>query len=340
MKSQLHGTGGTARYAAILGASPSKGARSPLLWNTLFSALNIDCVFGAYDIAEEELESVVGSLKGDPTFIGGAVAVPYKTSIIPFLDELEPEAEKIGAVNALYRRGKNLVGANTDGQGAIASLLSFVGDPNWLYGKKILLLGTGGAGCAVATYLAKNCDSTGVLWLTNRTESKAEALAGRLSGYDCRIEVLAYHEIFRVVSETRLLVNCTTVGSMDQRESDALRLLHVLSTPLVDMDEPLAPDGSGEVASTVANAVGENVASSLAMLSMLPQRAVVFDVIYRPTVTMLLRLAGSLGLPTLNGRGMNLEQAVIACHEALLYGGLWKAESSKDVIRKVMSSVP
>ncbi|MBI2361182.1 MAG: saccharopine dehydrogenase NADP-binding domain-containing protein [Deltaproteobacteria bacterium] len=340
MRSRLHGIGGKSHYAAILGSSPSRGARSPALWNAVFSALEVDCVFGAYDVVEEELGSVVGSLKADPGFIGGAVAAPYKSSIVPHLDEVEPEAEKIGAVNAMYRRGKSLVGANTDGQGAMASLVNLVGDADWIPGKRVLVLGVGGAGKAVATYLAKGCGSKGAVWLWNRTESKAEGLVERLKSYGCMVRSLRQAEIPAVLSETDLLVNCTTVGSTDQAPAGAARLVNELATPLAVMDLPAGSDGEAEVTASVADIIGRNVAASLEMLAKLPSRAIVFDIIYRPPVTMLLKLGGSLGLRTLNGLGMNLEQAVIACRDALVHSGLWDSQRPVDTIRQIMRGVP
>ena len=111
----------TARYAAILGASPSKGARSPLLWNAAFAAAGIDAVMHPMDTTAETLGAVVATLKADPRYMGGAVTMPHKQAIVAYLDRLEPEAERIGAVNAIWRDDDGaLVGGNTDGAGALA----------------------------------------------------------------------------------------------------------------------------------------------------------------------------------------------------------------------------
>ena len=69
-------SGRRARYAAIIGASPSKGARSPVLWNAAFDAHGIDAEMVPMDVAPEHLEEVTTALRRDTRFLGGAVAAP------------------------------------------------------------------------------------------------------------------------------------------------------------------------------------------------------------------------------------------------------------------------
>ncbi|MDE0810299.1 MAG: hypothetical protein OSB69_13385, partial [Alphaproteobacteria bacterium] len=143
----------TGRYAAILGLSPSKGARSPTLWNAAFAAAGADAVMRPFDVTAANLPVLVAALKADARYIGGSVAVPHKQGLVPLLDRLEPEAERIGAVNAIYRDGAGLVGANTDGAGALEQLRGLVDD---LKNRHAIMLGLGGAGLAVAAYLEGN----------------------------------------------------------------------------------------------------------------------------------------------------------------------------------------
>jgi len=165
----------TGRYAAILGLAPSKGARSPLLWNAAFAAAGIDARMVPMDVPLDRLPALVAALKADARFLGGAVTMPHKQAILPHLDRVEPEAAAIGAVNALYRDGDALVGANTDGAGALLQLEELTGGT--LADKRVLLIGTGGAGCAVAAYLAGR---VAALTLANRTPRTAAGLATRL----------------------------------------------------------------------------------------------------------------------------------------------------------------
>ncbi|HEY0836379.1 MAG TPA: shikimate dehydrogenase [Azospirillum sp.] len=194
----------TARYAAILGLAPSKGARSPLLWNAAFAAAGIDARMVPMDVPLDRLPVLVAALKADARFLGGAVTMPHKQAILPHLDRLEPEAAAIGAVNALYRDGDALVGANTDGAGALAQLEELTGGT--LADRRVLLVGTGGAGCAVAAYLAGRVAG---LTLANRTPETAAALAARL-GHGTR--ALAGAVTAADLAATDVLVNGTSVG--------------------------------------------------------------------------------------------------------------------------------
>ena len=192
----------TGRYAAILGLSPSRGARSPILWNAGFAAAGIDAVMLPFDVTPANLGALVGALKSDGRFIGGAVTMPHKPAILTLLDRVEPEALRIGAVNALYRDGGALVGANTDGAGALAELERLTDGA--LRGKRVVLLGLGGGGLAVAAYLAGRVKS---LTLLGRGAGKAADFARRLG-----VAAAPWPATTALLGACDVLVNCTSVG--------------------------------------------------------------------------------------------------------------------------------
>jgi len=197
----------TGRYAAILGAAPSKGARSPLLWNAAFRAAGIDAVMHPMDVTAENLPAVVAALKADPRFVGGAVAVPHKQALVQLLDRVEPEAASIGAVNAIYRENGELVGANTDGAGALSQIEELVGGGHALQTRRALVLGLGGAGLSVAAFLAGRVTE---LTVANRTRATADAVAARLG-----VMVADWPVGADVLSKIDLLVNATSIGHRD-----------------------------------------------------------------------------------------------------------------------------
>ncbi len=277
-------------YTAILGLSPSRAARSPALWNAVFEAEGIDCRFHPMDVEEADLARLVAALRADPRFLGGSVAVPHKSAIVPLLDRVEPAAARIGAVNVVYRDGATLVGANTDGAGALSCLLDSLRAQS-LGGRKVALMGVGGAGRAVAAYVAESLGDTGELVLCNRTRGTAEALATALPG---RISVDGLAPADATLAGAAVLINCTTLGYMPPAGSGQAQPGGLL-TPLGPTTDPVA-----------------NFAGSLAALGKLSAGALVYDIIYQPVESMLLIQARSLGLPVLNGLCMNLEQAVIA----------------------------
>ncbi len=119
-------------------------------------------------IASDELPAFFSYVRRFP-FRGLSVTIPHKVDVMEYLDEVDPEAEAIGAVNTVDIREGRLKGYNTDGQGAIEAL----GD---VAGKKIVILGAGGAAHAIIYALLQQGAHVTVL---NRTRAKADALAAR-----------------------------------------------------------------------------------------------------------------------------------------------------------------
>jgi shikimate dehydrogenase len=255
-------------FAAIIGVSPSKGARSPSLWNYVFEHFKNSIKMIPFDVSAESITILMDVLYKDPKFIGGAIAVPYKevVAMSPVI-KLSDEAKLIGAVNALYRNGGDLIATNTDGEAAIRALEKEVG---FLNGKKALVIGLGGVGKAVAVYMKSAVGSSGVVYVTNRSiNSKGYARASSL-------EWVSYDDFDGLLPNIDILVNCTTLGSVEMF-------------------------GFSPV--------------SIEQLKLLSNTSVVYDVIYNPVKTKLIILAESLGLKTLNGSEMNIEQAALALHK-------------------------
>jgi shikimate dehydrogenase len=326
-------------YAAILGESPSKGAKSPTLWNAAFKGLGQSGRMHPMDVQAERLEDLVAHLKRDTRFIGGAVTMPYKIQIIPFLDEIEPEAEAIGAVNCIYRGQDKLIGTNTDGAGALWSLKKYM--PGSIEGKCALLMGTGGAGFAVAAYLATALGPQGRLRLINRSGEAKERLAGRLKG-KCKIETADWPPAPAQVKAVDILVNCSSVGfetaKTDERGAFSLRFY----TPLGPVDDTIrvttAEGVEKRYLTEAADAIKLNYGQSLDVLASADD-PFVFDIIYQPKETVLLFLANILGYKTLNGVAMNLEQAVIAFEKATAALAIDAAQTDSNQIRTFMRKV-
>ena len=325
-------------YAAILGASPSKGAKSPNLWNAAFKQIGLSGTMHPMDVASEKLEEVVKRLCEDERFIGGAVTMPYKLNIIPYLDSLEPEAEKIGAVNCLYREGKRLIGANTDGAGALWSLQQEMTEH--LDSKTVLLLGTGGAGFAVAAYMATAVGKKGRLILSNRSHDSLNQVAGRLNDI-CHIEnILEWPVSLDHFDGVDVLINCTSIGfeTLKRDEAGAFTLKHY--APLGPVDDtvrvPYGSDAEKQYLKASTNLISKNVARTIDILAAM-EDPFVFDIIYQPEETILLRLAKQIGYRTLNGAPMNLEQAVIAFDKATVMSRI--RDGDIDEVRRIMSEV-
>jgi shikimate dehydrogenase len=121
-------------------------------------------------VKKENLREAIVGLKAIGVS-GFNVTIPHKTEIIPFLDEIEPLAEQIGAVNTVVNQNGKFVGYNTDGLGFIAGLSSLVAE---IQNQNVLLVGAGGAARAIFYTLAKI--GTKRLDICNRTVQKATEL--------------------------------------------------------------------------------------------------------------------------------------------------------------------
>lgn len=193
------------RYAAIIGRNPSKGARSPLLWNSAFDAQGIAAKMIALDVEEKFLTKILDLLEGDPNFLGGAISAPYKELVAKWLgSSVTAHALEIGSVNSLYRNehGK-LVGTNTDGEAALASYTERFGPVD---NKNILVLGFGGAGKAVTSYFARAMKSDNRLYVGGRNQISLKNCPRNLS-------FVHWDDLEKVLLDVDVLINCTSLGT-------------------------------------------------------------------------------------------------------------------------------
>ena len=110
-------------YTVIIGSSPSKGARSPSLWNAAFKGYKVENHMIPLDVSHDRLFKLLNALEKDKNFIGGCVTIPHKETVFKWLKgNVTSTSKKIGAVNCLFRDKKGkLKGTNTDGEAALKS---------------------------------------------------------------------------------------------------------------------------------------------------------------------------------------------------------------------------
>ncbi len=256
-------------FSVIIGESPSKGARSPSLWNKVYAAENKKTKMLPLDVSQENLEELFLCLKANPKCLGGAVAVPYKESMFNLLkDNLPSEILSIGAINCFYRKNKNpsemFSGTNTDGEGALASIHTFLSQEK---NKNIALLGYGGAGKAILAFLLRDFGNKHNMSVFNRSSFSKK----QIKNLPVKFEKL--NELQHSISEFDLIINSTSLGSNNFPNE----------TP-----------------------IDHNV------LINAKKKAIIYDIIYDPPLTKLLKIAQEFGLETINGLNMNLVQAVLA----------------------------
>lgn len=195
------------------------------MYNAAFEALRLNYVYVPL-IVHDLAKAVEGVRHLGIKAVG--VTIPYKIDVIPYLDELDDDARRIGAVNAIVNHDGKLLGANTDGKGAVQALQ----EVTTIAGKKVVLLGAGGAARAIAFALV---DAGAKVVILNRTADAAAVLAKAAHG---RSGTLASLE--REIQDAAIVINATSVGMAPAEHESPLKS-DLLSSEMVVMDIVSAP---------------------------------------------------------------------------------------------------
>lgn len=185
----------TALFALI--GSPVHRSLGPVLHNAVFGELKMNAVYLSISVVPTQLGSTLLLLRKLP-FKGLSVTMPLKEAIIPFLDQLTPQAKRIGAVNTVEVVNGRWIGHNTDGIGALRAIEKKIP----VEGRRLIVIGAGGAAKAIVYEALRKKAEVVVI---NRTAIKAEMLAQE---HHCRgggLDLLAH--LYREGYE--IIVNCT-----------------------------------------------------------------------------------------------------------------------------------
>ncbi|UCB42380.1 MAG: shikimate dehydrogenase [Dehalococcoidales bacterium] len=250
---------------------PVEHTMSPAMHNAAYRQVGLDYVYIPFRVRAEELGKAIDGMKAF-NIRGLNVTIPHKVAVIPFLDKLDPLAEKIGAVNTIVNDNGVLTGYNTDATGFLRALLEKGIEPR---GKKALILGAGGASRAVSLILADSGAERLIILNRSQELDWAYELAGNISqlyNMDAKAGELNRESLDSVMEriDISILVNATSVGMMPD----------INNTPV---DANLFRPG-----------------------------LVVFDVVYNPLRTRLLRDAEAAGAKTISGIEMLAWQGALA----------------------------
>lgn len=259
---------GETRLMGVIGSSLDHSS-SPEIHNAVFEKLGWNYAYVPLDVAEDQLETAVRGLEA-LGFLGYNVAAPHKKRIVPYLHEISRVAEIMGAVNTVVIQNGRSLGDNADGAAFMRNLV--LNGINIL-GKKITVIGAGGAASAVIVQAA--LDGVAAIDVFNRDDSYVKGgrdLIERLKEYsDCAVTLYDLADVDQLkasLSDSALLLNATTVGS---------------------------PDEPG----------------CLVEESMFTPELIVADMVYAPRETELLKRAKACGNKTVDGVGVFLQQAAI-----------------------------
>ena len=201
---------GTTRVFAILG-DPVAHSLSPQMHNAALTALGIDSIYVPFHVTPDNLPAAVAGVRA-LQIAGLSVTVPHKECIIPLLDEIDPAAQRIGAVNTVVNHQGRLIGYNTDAPGFLRALrdtLDF--SPRH---QEVVLIGAGGAARAALVALAQ--EGATAIVVANRTLSRAIDLIESYRGEfpDCQLTATELYadSIGDYLARADLLVNTSAIG--------------------------------------------------------------------------------------------------------------------------------
>ena len=217
---------GHTRTCGLIG-NPVEHTISPLIHNHLADKLGDNLVYVPFHVAHGKLEEAVKGAFA-LNLLGCNVTVPYKSDVIPYLERMDPLAERIGAVNTLVRSENGFQGFNTDMPGLYRA---FERDGVKIQGEEVLILGAGGVARAVAILLAEKGASRIVI--LNRSIDKAVSIAKEVNGYVGRdlVEVLPL-VVYKQLTGRYMAIQATSVGMYPRVEEaiiedpDFYKLIH------------------------------------------------------------------------------------------------------------------
>lgn len=203
--------------------SPVGHSGSPAMHNYSFEKNGLNCVYMAFDVKESQVKEFMDAARL-LNIKGFNVTMPCKIEAARLVDELSPAAQIIGAANTVVNENGHLVGHNTDGVGFVYNLKDHGVE---VKGKKIVLMGGGGAGTAIFVQLA--LEGAKEIRVFNRKGSnynKLEELSGKIkefvSGVNIQVKDLDDKEsLYESVLESDILINATNVG-MKPKENISL----------------------------------------------------------------------------------------------------------------------
>jgi shikimate dehydrogenase len=252
------------QFCGVIG-NPVDHSLSPAIHNAAFRKLGLNYVYLAWRV--ETVGDAIKGLRALGNFRGASVTIPHKVTAIPFLDHMERTAQRIGAINTIVAEEGELAGYNTDATGALRALREGGVE---LKGRRIVVLGSGGAARAIVFALAVE-SGVDTVTLLGIDDAERTSLAQDIRSQSAlKVEAFRLDEttLRRVLPEAQVLIHCTPVGMSPKADTS--------SVPALLLHAGLA----------------------------------VMDIVYNPLETRLLKDAKHAGCKTIPGLEMFLNQAV------------------------------
>ena len=253
------------QVCAVIG-NPVGHSLSPAIHNAAFGALGLDFVYVAFRV--EDVEHALKGMRALENFRGMSITIPHKTQAMAWVDEIAEVDRSIGAINTVVNEDGRLVGLSTDGPGALKALADAGVE---LHGKRVLMLGAGGAARAIAFTLSRRV-ALAELRILDIDRKVLDALVADLkNGTDIPLfgDPFTDTALSAAMGAADVVVHCTPIGMHPQ------------------------------------------VGRSLVPPELFQPGQVVFDIVYTPLETRLLADARQSGLTVIPGAEMFVNQAAL-----------------------------
>jgi shikimate dehydrogenase len=254
------------KVCALLGF-PARHSMGPAIHNAAFAALGLPLVYVAHDVAPADLAAAVAGARA-LGYHGLSVTMPHKVAALSLVDEVDAMARAIGCINTVVNQDGRLVGYNSDGQGALDALGRAGISPR---GRRVLVLGSGGAARAVAMTVAVRGQPAEleILGVVEDELSQLGRDVAERAGVVVKARMLDDKVLAAAVAQADVLLHCTPIG--------------------------MTPD----------------TARSLVPRELLRPELAVFDAVYNPRRTQLIAQAAECGCRVVEGMEMFLGQAMV-----------------------------
>ena len=188
--------------------NPIKHSLSPLLHNYWFHKNKINCEYKKLEMTKSSIKKILNKIR-KREIEGINVTIPFKNSVIKYLDILKGDALKTSSVNTVYLNKKKLVGDNTDVYGFSSGVLRKVKTRIKTAG----IIGAGGVTSSIILALIQK--GVKKIYITNRTFSKLKVFKKKFKKVICPIK---WNDRYKVFADVQILINVTSLGMLGQKD--------------------------------------------------------------------------------------------------------------------------
>ena len=291
------------KYTLIVGRTPSKGARSPKLWNKAYKALKLKVKMKPADLPQKNIKNFFNFIKKDKNFLGGAITAPYKVVAMKYMDKIDQKSLEIGSINIMVRSKRKLIGYNTDFIGCYNTLKKIKKKKN------VLILGCGGAAKAVILATILRFKKTKIFFF-NRSHKKLKKFLTKIKLKKNFHFISNYNELMKL-KNLDLILNATSVGFDSWIKINNKYFNLKFFTPLTNLKvlKKTSNKKYKDFFASNRNLIDKDT-KILKLFFKKNSNCDVFDVIYKPKTTKLMRFSYHRKNKVYNGLQMNLIQAV------------------------------